>query len=143
MARIRKDKGSKSTINEVSIHAKLKGKKPDKNQNGLSKDQVLALGGDEQDYNLVKDVRDVESDRNIEEDVREYSDTCAAFISPISIYITAGLVKRRLQIHERPQTRWSSTKCGRFRGTFAVARRETDQEKEDPCSNKKGDKSGR
>jgi len=59
MARIRKEKGGKRGTKDLSQGVGRK--------SGISKQQVLALGGDEYDYDLVKDAEDAGSG---EEDVR-------------------------------------------------------------------------
>lgn len=61
MTRIRREKGKRGS-NDLSRSIEAAGKK-----SGISKQQVFALGGDEHDYDLVKDVEDAGSG---EEDVR-------------------------------------------------------------------------
>jgi len=62
MARIRKERRIKRGTKDPSRLSRGVGKK-----SKISKQQVLALGGDEHDYDLVKDVEDAGSG---EEDVR-------------------------------------------------------------------------
>jgi hypothetical protein len=63
MARLRKE--SKHAIKDASRTGKDRSSQGKKS--GISKQQILALGGDEHDYDLVKDIEDAGS---AEEDVR-------------------------------------------------------------------------
>lgn len=71
MTRIRKDKGRQHSVQDKqSREIKSKSyKKRDSKQHGIVKQQVLALGGDEQDYDLVKDIDSEEIGATPEEDV--------------------------------------------------------------------------
>lgn len=77
MARLRKDKGEKARTAEKSTgkndQPKSSGKKKSKGKESL-KEQVLALGGDDQDYDLVKDVQDVDGEGDTEHDVSRLLD---------------------------------------------------------------------
>ena len=81
MGRLRKDKGEKYRITgkftEKSDQLKTPRKQGSKAKQSVSlKEQVLALGGDEQDYDLVKDVQDVggEGEGDVEHDVSKLLD---------------------------------------------------------------------
>lgn len=64
MGRLRKDKGQKATIKELSsskinaVKSHSTKRSDGKKSGSISKEQVFALGGDEHDYDLVKEVKD-------------------------------------------------------------------------------------
>jgi ribosome biogenesis protein MAK21 len=70
MARIRKEKRGTHVTKDLSSSSHYGAKGSGGKKNGISKEQILALGGDEQDYDLVKNVEDAGS---AEEDVRTLS----------------------------------------------------------------------
>ena len=74
MGRLRKDKGEKfRTTDKSTDQSKTSGKQKSKARQ-LLKEQVLALGGDEQDYDLVKDVQDTGGGGDVEHDVSQVLD---------------------------------------------------------------------
>lgn len=64
----KKEKGAKKSVQFDGAAASPKGKEKETSQQQLLKHEILALGGDEEDLNLL---RDVESDSEVEGDAEE------------------------------------------------------------------------